>query len=250
MFTTIQPHEYSRNVNVLISIFKLRKQVFLDQLNWNVPVDGDLEYDNYDCENASHLIWCSEDRKILYGCIRLLPTDGPTLLHDVFAATHGGSKLPKSGKVWEGTRMCINEAALARDFSDIDPKCAVNMLLLALCEAALFHGIKQMISNFEPAMSRVYRRAGLVCQLHGQADGYGARPVCCASFEVSGEILSRMRSVLAIDVPLFRASPTTTKLVNSEVNEALPVQHRSTSRPRIVREATDAVAVVPLHPVA
>lgn len=216
MFTTIQPHEVGRNIALVTEIFKLRKAVFADQLNWDVPVNGDLEIDEYDELDASYLVWCSNDRSTLYGVVRLMSTAGPTLLHDVFGDTHNHSPELISRDIWEGTRMCVNEAMIARDFPTFDAGHGFRMMLLALCEAALDHGISRMVSNFEPAMSRVYRRAGLGYDLHGKADGYGKQSVCCASFAVTKAVLAKMRTVMGIDLPLYRRSATAISLVSHD----------------------------------
>lgn len=206
MFTVIQPHDVEANKELMKAIFRLRKRVFADMLNWDVPVHGDEEYDAYDDAGASYIVWCSEDRRKLYGAVRIMATDGPTLLHDVFWATHGRNPNLIADDVWEGTRMCIDKELIAQDMPGIDCNRAFSLLLLALCEVALASGISRMVSNFEPVMSRVYRRAGVGMQMHGRACGYGSRPVCCASFEVSRGVLARMREAIGISFPLFRAS--------------------------------------------
>ena len=203
MFTTIQPHEIAENSQLMRQIFALRKVVFSDQLGWDVPVKGGLERDRYDNLDTSYLVWCSEDRKTLYGLVRLMPTTGPTLLHDVFHATHGCNPNLRRKDIWEGTRMCLDEAKIARDFAGLDAAQGFNLLFLALCEAALELGIGRLVSNFEPCMSRVYRRAGLSYDLHGRADGYGAKPVYCASFEVSQPVLETMRRKIGVTGPVF-----------------------------------------------
>lgn len=202
MFTTIQPHQTAQNRDLLINAMRLRKQVFADTLNWDVPVHGDLEYDIYDTMGASYLIWSSADRGTVYGMVRMMTTTGPTLLHDVFHATHAANPALIADDIWEGTRMCIDEAAIARDLG-IDAARAFNLLFLALAEAADAMGIKRLVSNFEACMSRVYRRAGLSYDLHGKADGYGAKPVFCASFAVSQPVIAAMRAKIGVDLPLF-----------------------------------------------
>lgn len=215
MFITIQPHEIKDNKSILSAVFKLRKKVFADQLKWEVPVIGDQEFDAYDQLDASYLVWCSEDRQTVYGTVRLMATTGPTLLHDVFGPTHGRSDALKGADIWEGTRMCIDEDALAQDMPNICAGQAFRILLLALCEVALTHGINRLVSNFEAPMSRIYRRSGLDYQLHGRADCYSERPVFCASFEVTPARLRIMRRTIGIDLPLYRASDTTTCLVSA-----------------------------------
>lgn len=205
MFTIIQPHQTAQNKDLLISAMKLRKQVFADQLNWDVPVYNELEYDIYDTLGASYVVWCSEDRQTLYGMVRLMVTTGPTLVHDVFSATHDNNNTDlMADDVWEGTRMCIDEAAINRDFG-LDANQAFSRLFLGLAEAGHAMGIRKLVSNFEACMSRVYRRAGLSYELHGKADGYGAKPVFCASFEVSAAVIGQMREKIGIHFPLFRA---------------------------------------------
>lgn len=206
MFTLIHPHETATNTHLMRAMFRLRKRVFYDQLKWTVQISGDEERDGYDDLGASYLVWRSGDRSRLYGAVRLMPTDGPTLLHDVFWATHGRNADLIGSDIWEGTRMCLDEELLAQDFPKMDAGRGFSLMLLALCEAALALGINRLVSNFEPMMSRVYRRAGVRMQMHGSADGYGRRPVCCASFAVSHQVRHSMRQALSIAGPLFRPS--------------------------------------------
>lgn len=207
MFTTIQPHEYSDNSHLLDAMFRLRKRVFVDSLNWNIPTDGSRETDHYDKMGATYLVWCSNDRKRLYGSLRLLPTTGPTLLFDVFKATHQSNRSLIRLGTFEGTRMCIDEDAIAEDFPKLGPRRAFALLLLALCEAALAHGITKLVSNFEAPISRLYRDAGLNYELLGHAAGYGAKPIYCAAFDVSQTVLGKMRTKLGVDDTVLEKSP-------------------------------------------
>lgn len=213
MFKTIQPHEINDNLSLMTQSFQLRKKVFSDQLGWDVPVTGDQEFDTYDKQNASYLVWASDDEKTLYGVVRLMTTDGPTLLHDVFHATHGRNPDLIASDVWEGTRMCIDEDAVARDFPDLAAAHGFSLLFLGLCEAALAHNISRLVSNFEPCMSRIYRRCGLKYKVHGRADIYGKKPVYCASFEVSPQVLCEVRAKIGVDTPVYQKAPSFRPLV-------------------------------------
>jgi len=173
MYLLIQAHEYHKHTELLDQSFRLRKRVFADQLGWDVSVSGHRERDRYDELHPGYLLWCGEDQRQLYGSVRLMPTTGPTLLYDVFRETFPDVCDLIAPGIWEGTRMCIDEDAIDRDFPDMRPDRAFCLLLLALCEAALANGINTMISNYEPHMRRVYQKAGAELDELGRSDGYG-----------------------------------------------------------------------------
>lgn len=205
VFLLIQPYQYYRYAGLLKQSFRLRKRVFHDCLGWQVDVHCDLERDAYDGLGAVYLAWCDKDARHLYGTVRLMPTTGPTLLHDVFRRTLPGKDLV-SPDTWEGTRMCL-DVDLLREFQPtLSPSRAFGLLLLALFECAFAHGIKTLVSNYEPPMERVYRRAGLLVKEIGRANGYGRLPVCCGVFIVSEETLKQMRAVLRVAHPLYTPS--------------------------------------------
>jgi acyl homoserine lactone synthase len=203
VFIVIQAHEYHKYANILDQMFRLRKTIFADTLGWDVTVVGPYERDCYDALRPVYLVWCDERRMRFYGGMRLMPTTGPTLLYDVFRATFPAATDLVAPGIWEGTRMCIDEAAITRDFPDVDAGRAFSLLLLALCECALDHGIHTMISNYEPYLKRVYKRAGAEVDELGRCDGYGRYPVCCGAFEVSQRVLRNMRQMLNVSAPLY-----------------------------------------------
>ncbi len=79
-------------------MYRLRKQVFVDDLGWSVEVRNGQEKDHYDDFGPAYLVWMNPTTRALYGSMRLMPTTGPTLLYDVFkdtfpAAASFGSKV-------------------------------------------------------------------------------------------------------------------------------------------------------------
>lgn len=198
MFLILEDYSRLAHKTLVDRMFKLRAEVFHDTLRWNVSVGPDGEIDAYDSANPAYLVWCDEKKKTLYGCLRLLPTTGPTLLYDVFRNTFPNNVSLMAPGIWEGTRLCIDEAAIARDMPHMDSKQAFCLMLLALCETALSRGIHTLISNYEPPTKRLYAMAGAELQELGRADGYGKRPVCAGSFEVSPRVLANMQERLGI----------------------------------------------------
>lgn len=203
MYLLIQAHEYQKYAKLLDQSFRLRKRVFADRLGWSVSVSGPFERDGYDRLNPAYLFWCDETGRQLYGCVRLMPTTGPTLLYDVFRETFPDACDLVAPGIWEGTRMCIDEEAMERDFPDMRSDRAICLLLLALCEVALDTGVHTLISNYEPHMRRIYQRAGAELDELGRSDQYGRPPVCCGAFEVSTRIREQMRRKLRVSGPLY-----------------------------------------------
>jgi acyl homoserine lactone synthase len=202
MFILVQAHQYDRYQSLIAQSFRLRKKVFHDHLGWAVKIDGDRERDEYDALRPAYLMWCNDRADRLYGTLRLMPTTGPTLLYDVFRDTFPDANL-MAPSIYEGTRMCVDEEMLAIDFPELDAGKAFCMLLLALCECGLSNGIQTLVSNYEPHLARVYRRAGLKVHEMGRADGYGRSAVCCGIFEVSEKVRLRMQQALGITAPLY-----------------------------------------------
>lgn len=203
MIVSIQPFEHANYQDVLSAMFKARKRVFSDTLDWDVTIRDDKEIDAYDGLNPVYLVWCDKARLRHYGSIRLMPTTGPTLLHDVFGRTFPDAAALTAPGIWEGTRMCIDECALERDYAGMSSGHAFSLMLVALCEFALSHGIHTLISNYEPHFKRIYTRAGARVQELGRADGFGRYPVCCGAFEVSLDVLAAMRSRLGLVGPVY-----------------------------------------------
>jgi len=204
MFITLQAHQYDQYSHLLDQMFRLRKRVFHDELQWDVPVRGNIERDSYDDLSPVYLMWVSDDAQTLYGAMRLMPTTGPTLLYDVFRRTFPDAAGLIGPGIWEATRTCIDAPRVARDFPGTDQARGFGLLCLAAAECSIQHGIHTVLSNYEPQMKRIYMRSGARIQELGRADGFGVRPVCCGAFEISDTFLASMRLAMGIDKPLYQ----------------------------------------------
>ncbi|MEM1040799.1 MAG: acyl-homoserine-lactone synthase [Pseudomonadota bacterium] len=219
MFIIIEDHNRKDHAKLISRMFKLREEVFLHQLGWNVTAGPAGEIDVYDRCSPAYLVWCDDRFETLYGSLRLLPTTGPTLLYDVFRTTFPNNASLSAPGIWEGTRLCVDNDALARDGLEIDPRQAFCMMLLALCETALDHGIHTMVSNYEPPTRRLYTMAGAPIQEIGRSDGFGRRPVCAGTFEVSETVLATMQHRLGIGERLMAPKTNT----NPRIQRPQPV---------------------------
>jgi acyl homoserine lactone synthase len=211
LFTAIRPLESIGGDSLSRQYYRLRKHVFHDVLAWDVIAKNNQEIDEYDALSPLYVAWCSDDLQQLYGGVRLLPTDGPTLLRDVFQKTCPAEAMPCDAAIFEATRMCVDERVIEERFDGMKPARAISLMLAALCECGLAIGAKSMVSNFEAPMRRVYRRAGLEPKILGHADGYGKRPVYCGQFDINSDLLKAIRASLGLDFPIFVHLPTVLK---------------------------------------
>src|SRR4051794_33228597 len=87
MIVLIQSYNALDYRELLDNMFQLRARVFRDRLGWDVQVIDGRERDKYDDEGPVYLIYADDEAKKVKGCLRLLPTTGPTLVADIFADT-------------------------------------------------------------------------------------------------------------------------------------------------------------------
>lgn len=87
------------------AMFRDRKRVFVDLRGWKVPViGGEFEVDQFDGPRTVYCI-ATDDKGAHRGSIRLIPTNEPHILGDVFPELCDG-EVPKGPDIWELTRAC------------------------------------------------------------------------------------------------------------------------------------------------
>lgn len=112
-----------------------RKRVFIDQLKWDLPPVGDLEIDLFDNDHAEYLVVCDVQTHEHLGSMRLLPTDRPHILGNLFA-TMCDDGVPCGHEIREITRLC-----LSRRLKSAERRLVFHRLVTALVEYALLTGI-------------------------------------------------------------------------------------------------------------
>ena len=108
----LSQRQFGSNLDLLAAMFRLRRRVFKERLDWTVSVSGDLELDVYDALNPIYLVMLAGNRDVL-GCVRLLPTTGPTMLADTFPELLNGHAPPRSNRILESSRFCVDTALAA-----------------------------------------------------------------------------------------------------------------------------------------
>lgn len=100
--------------SLLEAMHKDRKRVFIDTLRWNLPHEAERELDIFDDEHAEYLIVADEMTGDHLASLRLLRTDRPHLMSEVFPLLCEDG-VPGGPNVREVTRFCLSPRLPARD---------------------------------------------------------------------------------------------------------------------------------------
>jgi acyl homoserine lactone synthase len=92
MIQLITPNCYGAFMNERAEMHRLRYRIFKERLGWDVQVSGDMEIDEFDACRPVYLLQKDGDGRP-QGCVRLLPTNGPTMLRDTFAVLLDGEAI-------------------------------------------------------------------------------------------------------------------------------------------------------------
>ncbi|WP_375784925.1 acyl-homoserine-lactone synthase [Bradyrhizobium sp. Pha-3] len=203
MIQLITPQYYGEFINDLTEMHRLRYRVFKQRLDWNVEVSGDIEVDEFDVLRPVHLLHRSTDGRI-HGCVRLLPSTGPTMLRDTFPILLDGQAAPRSAQVWESSRFAL-------DVPHDAPRAggglaaATYELFAGMVEFGLSTGLTKIVTVTDARMDRVLRRAGWPLRSIGKPRPFGNTIALAGYLEVSTDALERIRKAGRISGPVLWA---------------------------------------------
>jgi acyl homoserine lactone synthase len=145
---------------LLSHVANYRYKVFIETLGWKLPTKNCEELDQFDNDDTVYVV-AQDDNGRVNGCARLLPTDRPYLLGDVFPQLMDGLPLPRSSDVWELSRFAavdFNHPTLT-PLAQFSSPTAIKLLQKSIACAAA-HGAKRLITVSPIGIERLLRRAG------------------------------------------------------------------------------------------
>jgi N-acyl-L-homoserine lactone synthetase len=165
----------------LRTMFEDRKSIFVDLLEWDVPVlDGRFELDGFDDELATYLIIADEGGDHL-GSARLLPTTRPHILDSLFWNLCAAPP-PTGPQVFEITRFC-----LSRRQNAVSRRLTRNRLVSALAWHALEQGIRTYTGVAEMAWLQQILAFGWDCRPLGEPVHHDSGMLGALAIEISSE---------------------------------------------------------------
>ncbi|MHC4053298.1 acyl-homoserine-lactone synthase [Bradyrhizobium sp. 25ACV] len=193
--------QFGRHLDLLTSMYRLRRRVFKDRLDWSVSVSGDLEIDVYDALGPNYLLVVSGENEVL-GCVRLLPTTGPTMLADTFANLLGNRAAPRDERILESSRFCV-DTERSVDAGRTGFNRATFVLFAAMLEAMREGGAQSIVTVTDARMERILRRAGWPLERLCEPQPLGQTLALAGFLHDSDQALDAMYRQAGVDGPVL-----------------------------------------------
>jgi len=188
---------------------RLRYRIFRNRLNWDVFVSGDMEIDAFDALNPTYII-AVDEHDSLVGCARLLPTTGPTMLANTFPALLGPHLFPRSERIFESSRFCVDSSTGASS-TTTGLRDATYTLLAGILEWGLSQDQEAVVTVTDVRFERILRRAGWALERFAPPMQIGDTKALAGRLPISESSLSTVRRAGQLSAPVLVASSTQAK---------------------------------------
>ncbi|MBW7966538.1 acyl-homoserine-lactone synthase [Bradyrhizobium sp. BR 10261] len=176
------------HLDLLTKMFELRRRVLANR-HYDTQVSGDVEFDIYDMLKPTYLLVMSEED--LVGCVRLLPTTGPTMLRDTFATRLGPDQIPSGPTILESSRFCI-ASKCASDFDRNGLSRVAYVLFAAMIETMWNLNAQSIVLMTDLRTEHGLNRAGWPMRRLGSPQISGGTTLVPGLLQGSSEALERM----------------------------------------------------------
>lgn len=199
-------HQFAEHFELLKQMYRLRWRVFRDRLGWQVSGNDDLEFDVFDTLRPSYLIVLSDDHDVL-GCVRLLPTTGPTMLADTFRSLLDGRPHPRDPLILESSRFCVDtERSLSASDGGLNQ--ATFLLFAAMIEHLRAVGARSIVTVTDMRMERILRRAGWPLERIGGPQPLGSTMALAGYLHANEVALAALCRQAGVETPVLGALPS------------------------------------------
>jgi acyl homoserine lactone synthase len=207
----ITPDRYGTFIYELSEMHRLRYRVFKERLGWDVEVTGDMEIDAFDACQPAYLLQQDKGGRI-QGCVRLLPTTGPTMLRDTFPALLDGEPAPFSETIWESSRFGLDLGAnYAKAAGGI--ALATYELFAGMIEFGLMRRLSNIVTVTDVRMERILQRVGWPLRRLGRPRSIGKTVAVAGYLSISRETLAHLSQAADLSIPIIARTAEERRLV-------------------------------------
>lgn len=203
MIQLVAPDLQSAFAKELREMHRLRYRIFKERLGWDVHTNEGLEADAFDDLKPHYLLLRGPNGSV-DGCVRLLPSTGPTMLRDVFPALLEDRAAPASPTIWESSRFALDRAA---EMSKGPKSLAEGTyeLFAGMIEFGLSMSLSRIVTVTDLRVERILRRAGWPLERIGNPQTIGKTRAVAGYLKVSTNHLRAVRHNGEISGPVLWA---------------------------------------------
>ena len=191
MIQLIEPDHYGAFAEDLAEMHRLRYRIFKERLGWDVEVSGGMEADEFDVCRPVYLLQKAYEGQI-QGCVRLLPTTGPTMLGNTFPVLLDGQAAPVSDAIWESSRFGLDLGSTRSAAAGNIAK-ATYELFAGMIEFGLMRQLTDIVTVTDARMERILCRARWPLKRIGMPRPIGKTIAVAGYLEISEERLQLIR---------------------------------------------------------
>ena len=193
--------------HALMEMHRQRRTLFIEQMHWRLDAPDGLEIDKFDAPDVTYLIESETPRSDVSASVRLLPTDRPHLLGEVFPHLCPNG-VPSSASIWEVTRFCPSPDTPKGEAR----RRALAVMIAGILETGLLFGIERVTFVAGLALARQALSVGWTASPLGPTVRQGRDRITAIAAEIDVEGLRRVRVKNGLGVlPLTRFSPGETR---------------------------------------
>jgi N-acyl-L-homoserine lactone synthetase len=189
LFQGRECHRFSRDAD---EMFRLRAYQFRDRLGWDVKVVDGWERDRFDELNPLYLVSKDEQTGHVAGCMRYLPTTGPTMMR-VFDQLFDQPYDIESPLIWEGSRFAIDPKIAKNRFTPRGLCLTTFELMAGAVEVALMAGVEHVVGIMDRYALCIYRRTGNGPEIIANSDKLETGPIYIGRWDISESALASVR---------------------------------------------------------
>lgn len=171
-----------------IALARYRHKIFIERLGWSLPVADGMESDQFDHPETLYVIAHQKDGAIT-GCARLLPTESPYLLSEIFPHLLAGLPIPRARDIWELSRF---SAAPTEAGAHTDAAAVTRSLLAAAVKCAAEQGASRLITVSPLGIERLLARMGVHSHRAGPPTLIDGKPVFACWIEIDEQTLTAL----------------------------------------------------------
>lgn len=199
MLCLISSNRASEFSQELKEMHRLRYRVFKERLEWSVNCRDGMEIDQYDSFDPTYLLARGHEGAV-EGCIRLLPTKGPTMLRDTFPQLLNGNEAPCCTDIWESSRFAldINHGNQGRAISR-----STAMLFAGMIEFGLAKELTAIVTVTDLRVERILKRSGWPLERIGNPEKIGNTTAVAGYLSTTWEALAHVRKNGKLNGPVL-----------------------------------------------